>query len=368
MTRLILHIGDHKTGSTSIQMAMTDFYEKAPELRSSLLYCVAGRGLTTAHHNLAWDVRGDERFARKNGSWSEVAAEVEQYQPAEFVLSSEGFEHMRAARVAKKINETLGLLIGETRIVLYVRPHYDRIISNYIHHEKIGQSRGSLDQFIERTSTRRTFASSERIGNLLGAFGKDSVVVRPFTRKELIQGDVLADFSVHGLGRPADFLPGYAEEGQRNVSPSADVLAILQQYDRSIDADTGAYSPRLKRTLYKLLSDKMQPLYATGRKPGVSQDSVDIIKQAYADDAKWLDSFFGRPIYVDALANISPSEQTLDEQTMLGEREAAIHQAYRDIILELSQRRQKQAGAEKAGGRKKKQGQRKKRLLRDVTQ
>lgn len=52
--KLILHIGHHKTGSTSLQLALRSAYESgALDDGDQFHYLKSGRGKTMAHHRLA---------------------------------------------------------------------------------------------------------------------------------------------------------------------------------------------------------------------------------------------------------------------------------------------------------------------------
>src|SRR5215831_15350027 len=86
-----VHIGTHKTGTTSLQLAMS---ENAPALlRHGYLYAATGRPaeVPTGHHNLAWEITADRRFRPAYGTLEDLIREV-RHHSGDVILSSEGFE------------------------------------------------------------------------------------------------------------------------------------------------------------------------------------------------------------------------------------------------------------------------------------
>lgn len=87
-----VHIGTHKTGTTSIQAALATNRER---LRSLGLY-VPRAGTTHArsgHHNLAWQLRDDSRFRPAHGTLDDLLAELAEVAEPCAVISSEDFEY-----------------------------------------------------------------------------------------------------------------------------------------------------------------------------------------------------------------------------------------------------------------------------------
>jgi hypothetical protein len=92
---LFIHIGDHKTGTTSIQAFLM---RHAAELASSGIY-VPTAGMITArsghggHHHLAWQLRGDKRWDQANGL-DELVAELRHCRLPVGVISTEAFSEL----------------------------------------------------------------------------------------------------------------------------------------------------------------------------------------------------------------------------------------------------------------------------------
>lgn len=90
MSKIYIHCGLHKTGSTAIQVALSKHAERIKE--EGFLYPRAGRiGDIGGHHNIAWQLAGDRRFDRWFGDLGALFAEIQSHNGA-VLLSSEDFE------------------------------------------------------------------------------------------------------------------------------------------------------------------------------------------------------------------------------------------------------------------------------------
>ena len=90
MRRCFLHIGLHKTGTTSIQWALNAHRERLAA--RGFLYPATGRAEAApdGHHNIAWELSNDRRFDRAQGTVRDLFAEAET-SDGDLVLSSEDF-------------------------------------------------------------------------------------------------------------------------------------------------------------------------------------------------------------------------------------------------------------------------------------
>lgn len=90
---LFLHIGTHKTGTTSLQIILANNEEK---LASHGVYVPkTGRNsLLPGHHNLAWELNDDERFDPSAGNIQALREELSNVFQPRVILSSEDFEYL----------------------------------------------------------------------------------------------------------------------------------------------------------------------------------------------------------------------------------------------------------------------------------
>jgi hypothetical protein len=90
-----IHIGAHKTGTTSLQVAVAR--ERDLLLRHGLFVPRAGMTDTHAgHHNIAWELRSDPRFRPAQGGIGDLIAELSGIDEHQALISSEDFEYLVA--------------------------------------------------------------------------------------------------------------------------------------------------------------------------------------------------------------------------------------------------------------------------------
>ncbi|WP_250462468.1 hypothetical protein [Microbulbifer litoralis] len=130
MKKIILHIGPHKTGSTSLQSALRSNRAELEDV--GVLYPVTGTGKSDARihgqHNLAWDVGGDYRFKSDLGSWDELRDEIHNSNCEYVFISSEAFSLLSKGPVKRVIE---ALQEYDLRIVYVARFYTDVIRSVY---------------------------------------------------------------------------------------------------------------------------------------------------------------------------------------------------------------------------------------------
>jgi hypothetical protein len=127
-----VHIGTHKTGTTSIQ-AMLAMNEKL--FRSAGVFvprCGRNNVAYAGHHNIAWDLARDGQFDPSLGSFDALLADIAASDASTVCLSSEEFEFLHADEAAmERLRDGLSSIGYETRIIVYVRPQADYIESLY---------------------------------------------------------------------------------------------------------------------------------------------------------------------------------------------------------------------------------------------
>jgi len=91
--RIIVHIGTHKTGTTSIQASLR---KHAPALAERGLYVPETGTLykRSGHHNIGWELRGDPRADSQKGGLAELVEELSGVSADSAVISSEDLEYL----------------------------------------------------------------------------------------------------------------------------------------------------------------------------------------------------------------------------------------------------------------------------------
>jgi hypothetical protein len=97
MRKCFLHIGTHRTATTSIQRLLDNHPQEL--VRDGFLYPAAGRpeDAPAGHHNLAWEISGDRRFRPEFGAKETLIRELVNTS-RNIIISSEDFECAAYAR------------------------------------------------------------------------------------------------------------------------------------------------------------------------------------------------------------------------------------------------------------------------------
>ena len=130
MRKCFLHIGTHKTATTSIQV----FLDRHPEelAISGYLYPQVGRpeGASAGHHNIAWEISGDRRFRADYGGRDALFREIADTD-RNVIISSEDFEcsaHHERFRIFIAAIQKLGIRVS---LIVYLRNQIEYAESLY---------------------------------------------------------------------------------------------------------------------------------------------------------------------------------------------------------------------------------------------
>lgn len=232
---IILHIGLHKAGSTTVQTYLRDNAEVLAE--AGVLYPVIGRAeRSIAHHRLAADLRAEEAEA---GHWAEIVRLAEDNPSKRVVISSEGFQSADPALVRAMLGD------HPVKVFCYHRDAAQRFVSVYGHGTKNGFRTLDFDRVFENQFTMKRTYIGDTLKAWAEAFGGANVRVRSLHPSCLVNGDLMADvFEVLGLGADAESRLGLRQVGARNVSPGWKALETL----RALYDDLGPGRPNPETT------------------------------------------------------------------------------------------------------------------------
>jgi len=203
---LIFHIGDHKTGSTSIQHA---FARKGVILEGrTILYPGS-----IAHNWLKRPLKAYSRGKKKAPAYNAAIkkfknlAENIRASKADFCLiSAEGIQDIKPAVFHEVVTKYFADAADEIRVIAYVRPHGPRVMSSFAERLKIGALSvmdTGPEQILELFAEKRIFPYHARFGAWRAEFG-DNFLLRPMIRSQLYNGSVVEDF-VHHAFSTTDF-------------------------------------------------------------------------------------------------------------------------------------------------------------------
>ncbi|GIT90464.1 hypothetical protein JANAI62_00540 [Jannaschia pagri] len=352
--KLIVHIGDCKSGSTAIQSVLQrGSYRYIEPGAPSLRYALGGRRKGLNHHRLSNSLHLENHAKIKDEAWGRFAEEVAACKDDLIVISSERFEFCDPAIVANQLRKVLPEHIHRTmRVIAYVRPHAQRLLSGYAQQVRQGLFEGSLEAFLDHVTDEARFAFAPRLERWQAAFGQ-ALTLRVMDRTSLEGACVVHDFLAFCAEKRAtprvDLIPTAntslnpfglatmralsAELKRRNPAPNAERQALLQHLATQLEDTDG---------------------FGTGslRVPARLADRVDA---AFAEDAATCDRLFfdGTPL-TQSLATIVAAARSSDASVM-PEPDAPEILRHRDMaiawmeILRMQQRAQ-QAAARKANG------------------
>jgi hypothetical protein len=310
---LVIHIGDHKTGTTTIQNALA---AGCVEIKDATLFYPA----VLNHNYLMGHIRAFEKGTeppepRKNQfSLPDLAEHIRQSDADYVVISAEVFENLDPELLHRVVDTYFCECADRIRVVAYVRPHAQRILSSYAEQVKIGWFRGGMRDFYQQNLTSGRFHFAPRFKKLKALFGAD-FILRPMIREELQNGSVLEDFAHVAFDGRSYKVEEFEAENQSVTVRELALLYFLQGLFQDRD-------PWLRHTIgwemVRRLERSRTPADKRVRKLVMSRDLACDVQDTYREDAVHMDAEFfdGRPLMMNAMqAMIDKSvskEQVLD--------------------------------------------------------
>jgi hypothetical protein len=196
---LVFHVGDPKTGSTSIQDALATGRVVVKGERPFYAARLAHNHLLLPFQTLAGEVTDGDADAAK-AQVTRAAELIAEADATRSVISAELFYQLDPVSLRKIIDDHFAALADDVRIVAYVRPHHDWITSTFAEALKIGTFFGDLGRFYAvegRNSNALPYHA--RFSRWRATFG-DRFVLRPFVREALAGKSVVSDFARFALG------------------------------------------------------------------------------------------------------------------------------------------------------------------------
>lgn len=286
--RLLFHIGDAKTGTSSIQTALRNRIWKTegpvlvpqPELNAIGLAKAVDRN----------GKKSRLLFEQKSRWAAENAGDIG-------VISSEFFARNDPISFRRALETHLPEYAHTARILAYFRPHAPLIVSSFAQRAKSGTFTGNLDAFIVEIAHRPRFSGMKRFGPWRDTFG-DRFILRPFIRDALKDHDVVADFFDIALeGAPFTL----TADTHSNESLSVELLATLAHVHKVLQTEG------VNETLPGAIGGAMMRLVARrksreGTKVRLHKAAALRIQELWHKDAKQLDAtFFAAPLMQNAL-------------------------------------------------------------------
>jgi hypothetical protein len=327
--RYILHIGRHKSGTSSLQHFL-DLNQVGLRERG-FLYAKAGRGKHIAHHALA------HAFARPRaqaGGLRTPPASLEDFHhdlaqetkgwTGTVVLSSEAFQNVAPAPLTHLFPPE------RTQVVVYLREQADYLVSAYQQRVQATQFSGTLLDHMEEFGAADYARFLKRWTE---AFGKSRLIVARYDRAQLKDGDIIHDFC-HRTGVPLLASP---PKEDRNPSIGGALLEI-KRISNALNLNTQHMGQVYNTYSQVALKDKRFRLKSVLPEPMLNK----LRQSATASNAEVSARFFqGEPLF-----KLKPTVATADAAIPASELCRAIYgilahnakygAAFLDILLRSS--------------------------------
>jgi hypothetical protein len=333
---LIFHIGDHKTGSTSIQLAFARGHVTLQDRQVFYPAKLANNawGRQCMKYGLAQTPGARERAARPITALADQVRKSD----ADFVLiSAEYFESVPASVLRDVVDTCFADAADDIRVICYVRPHAARVTSSFAERTKAGGRRlmaGTMESFFADTRANDEFIYLPRFLAWRDHFG-DKFTLRPMIREQLRDGSVVDDFVHHAFGGLPFTIAG---DSTSNESLFLEDLMRLKVLQRTLRGDRDL---RLKVgwEFARLVGHMPPPRQST--KLRLHRSLAEAIHAAYIEDARNMDEAFfgGAPLLqqelVKEMERAPEEEQSVEPEDYLSASELRSLEVMSQMVANL---------------------------------
>lgn len=327
---LIVHLGDCKTGTTSIQSVL-----------SSVGYTSCAKTVCYptrfSHNPLARPLMPNNR-GKKTSRTLAPAAEALLASDADVgVISAEHLEYVEPEALKAALEEYMPELIGNMRLIAYIRPHAERLVSTFAERSKNGMYMSDLATMFQRTERNGLLYYAKRLAKWRAVFG-DQMHVRPFVRSELKDGDVVADFLDFMLSG-SDFT--ITQKMQTNAAMTVEDLAMFRHLHRTFREEDTKELEDQRKAFGRFLSDHLATIPARGgTKLQLHKGLAKKMLKTYGDDARQLDAeYFGKPLFLPALeaaqGKAVDKPQSLDAKDHFSDGEIRRYEGFAQMVKHM---------------------------------
>lgn len=306
---LVLHVGDCKTGTTSVQLTLAEAGWAAEGRSIEYPTRVNHIPLAKSMHMETEKRFLKPRITRVRSAFQSSEAEIG-------VISAEDFEFTDPQVLADALQQYMPAISKNMRLIAYVRPHAERLVSGFSERAKKGNFFGSLDGMHKRMEAQGLLYYAPRFEKWRAVFG-DRFTLRPMIRAELHKNDVVEDF-LRFVFRSDDF--EITRTDSSNTSLSLEDLAMMRVIQKRIRKKTGLGKKDIVLAQQALGWNIAPMLAATpagaSTKIQLHRSLAEDVAKTYAEDAARLDEAFfeGTPM-TDALAKAV--DRALDEPQLV---------------------------------------------------
>lgn len=284
LKRLIIHIGDSKTGSTALQAALRSHSK-------GVAWAYPGTSLN--HNGLALALSRPKLAHRIEPRFRALWHQVAEKNAETVVVSAELFQAVRPADLLR----TLALYGPDTlppiSVIAYCRPHLAKLAAMYSERVKFGQFPKSLDHYSARVARTMKLDYAPRFAEWRGYFGSDFQLRPYFTGQDIVE-----DFFAQAL--PSERIPQMPSRPNASMTvPQINLMRRIPNLARTFEIPT-----KLPPEVYRFICLQMRAsgVGKNGSRIEFSEPQKKALQIRYLRDAKELDQlFFAASIFEDAL-------------------------------------------------------------------
>lgn len=293
--RIILHLGTHKTGSTSIQQTLwrarpgTIALPRGAKANQSDLARLLFEDGPRLEQFRASRMAGTDTAAldkARSKARDRLARDLERCRAPVFVFSAEDMTAPDFPEAAlRRAADFFGGFSDRIEAVAYVRAPLAFMTSAYI--QRLRELKPAALDFAPDTLWPEYRARFEKLDRV---FGAHAVTLRAFDRATLEGGDVVRDFL--GLIGPA--LADHVPVLRSNDSLALPALALLYARLAVEAGDEAGFTAGEIAVLRGLVARRLRPL--TGPPLVIDAGVLDTVRTARAGDLAWMEGRLGRAL------------------------------------------------------------------------
>lgn len=252
--RLYIHIGIHKTGTSSLQAMCVRNREY---LATKNIYYPTSCLWKGGHHNLAWEIIKDQRADEKYGNINALFQEINENTSEVYLISSEDF-----SRFSINHKEQLKQLFAqfEVKIIIYIRNQFDYIVSSWSTIIRENTSSAKFDAYYHFCLRKRKalLMYDLFLNEWANLFGKENLIVKTYKKQS---GNNLHKEFLHLINNTISTKDLKLPERSNASLPVAELnlLRFLNETDLKLEGDS-----RLK--FIEQLFETINQNYATRKK------------------------------------------------------------------------------------------------------
>lgn len=324
--QLIIHLGDRKTGSTSIQSALSK--KSWNSKTAQILYPT-----NSNHKNLAMLIKANKKEVLKIRA-AKLRKRLIESNSDFAILSAEAFEVVPPEMLSQFIQQYLPEWKESVKLIAYIRPHTDRFVSSFVERTKLGSFNQSMSVLHQKFKEQRFLIYKKRLDAWRSTFG-DRFEVHPFVRSSLHNSDVVDDFFKQIFNGQSYNLKNH---DYRNESLCLEDLSALIETRKIIKEKYGKQlKPKTLLRLGQRMADVLSGSRANGTRICMHRALAEEVSAFYREDAMAIDrEYFSGEVFSSSLEsifkNVVDEEQSLDVHHHFSEQEIRRLQCFADLL------------------------------------